>query len=387
VLALTIQNTATAPTTADSQASELRAAMRLPGRLHFLDALRGLAALGVMLFHFAAKSVSPLHDPLVASLPGWISWPILHMDCGVEIFFVLSGFVIALSVDGIRHDLRYAGNFVLRRSLRLDPTYWAAAGLLVIYWLIRWPQYAYEFYVLWGGLRGVLANMFYVQNLSFIYPTSSILGVSWTLCLEVQFYLCYLLVLVIAYYTAGLAGRHRHTLRDAVVMITVASLGIWSLSHWLQQHTADFTGRSWMFLLGVATYAALRRNIPALAAATPFAALAICFCWRGDLEGIVATATASSIYGVGATGRLGRALAYRPLLYLGRISYSLYLMHMVVGIYVLFFLHGILGDSIPAAWACFILAIAASLISAELLHRCVEAPSNRLSRRLKLAAP
>src|SRR5262245_38603017 len=92
--------------------------LKISGRLHFLDALRGLAAVAVMLFHFFHKGVSPLHERLAASLPAWMSHTLSSMYCGVDVFFVLSGFVIAFSMDGQTTNVRYAGNFILRRSLR-----------------------------------------------------------------------------------------------------------------------------------------------------------------------------------------------------------------------------------------------------------------------------
>ena len=51
----------------------------LTGRLHFLDALRGLAALSVMFFHFFALGVSPVHDQLAAGVPAWTAGILQHM--------------------------------------------------------------------------------------------------------------------------------------------------------------------------------------------------------------------------------------------------------------------------------------------------------------------
>lgn len=363
-------------------------------RLHFLDALRGLAAACVMVFHFYSGSVSPIHSELAASLPIWTDQLISHMYLGVELFFVLSGFVIAYSMDGNRHNLRYAGNFIVRRSLRLDPPFWTACVLMLAYLLVRWPEMWHGFYLMFGGYRGLLANMFYLQNLSFIYPAKSILDVSWTLCLEVQFYLSYLLVLVVTYYAASLAGRYRVRAGQAAVMVAVAAIGLWSLWNWTSHHGVGFTQRSWMFFMGVGVFASLRKGVPVATVLTPLVALCIWFAARGDADGLLAALTATAIYFVGIAGRLSTTLAYRPLLYLGRISYSLYLLHLVVGLHVLSLLWDYLGGGALSAWLCFFAGIASSILSAELLHRFVEAPSNNLSRRLKqkkltpkLAAP
>jgi peptidoglycan/LPS O-acetylase OafA/YrhL len=339
-----------------------------------------------MLFHFYAQSISPAHEGLASTIPAWVGWLISHMDCGVEVFFALSGFVIALSMDGQRHDLRYGGNFILRRSLRLDPTYWAAMAIVVAYWMIRWPHW-HAFYVMWGGARGILANMFYVQNLQFIYPAKSILEVSWTLCLEVQFYLAYLLILMVAFYASAIAGRHRQRVRSGIVLAAASLIGLTSLATFLHQHRVDFIGRAWVFYLGVGVYAALARRVPPALVALPLLALGGWFVWKGDVEGCVAVGAGGAIYAVGYAGWLGSALAYRPLLYLGRISYSLYLMHMAIGIYALWYFWELSNKGAAGAWLSFLGAIGVSLIISEALHRLVEAPSNRLSQRLKPRRP
>src|SRR5207247_2725414 len=130
----------------------------ISGRLHFLDVLRGLAALSVMLFHFFAEGVSPIHQELADSLPAWMARIIQQMYCGVDVFFVLSGFVIAFSMDGQTANVGYAGNFILRRSLRLDPPYWVAMALMIGYFLVLWPTKWHDFYLMYGGVRGLASN-------------------------------------------------------------------------------------------------------------------------------------------------------------------------------------------------------------------------------------
>src|SRR5689334_15625966 len=91
------------------------------GRFLFVDALRGFAALGVVIFHFTEAD----HIPLLASaLPAWVVLILNHGNLGVPVFFVLSGFVIAHSVHSERVTMPFAAKFMLRRSLRLDPPYW-----------------------------------------------------------------------------------------------------------------------------------------------------------------------------------------------------------------------------------------------------------------------
>src|SRR5262245_5475109 len=98
-------------------------------RLVFLDALRGIAALAVVIMHMA--SVGPFAPELAQVVPA----PLMSIGArgflGVEIFFVLSGFVIAMSIRGIRVTPRFFGNFALRRSLRLDPPYLLTIAIVI----------------------------------------------------------------------------------------------------------------------------------------------------------------------------------------------------------------------------------------------------------------
>ena len=95
----------------------------------FVQALRGIAALWVVLFHaYAGGHIPALH----AALPAALSWLIFETGhLGVAVFFTLSGFVIAHSLAGATMDPRNWGRFMLRRSIRLDPAYWASMGIVI----------------------------------------------------------------------------------------------------------------------------------------------------------------------------------------------------------------------------------------------------------------
>jgi len=77
-----------------------------------------------------------------------------------------------------------------------------------------------------------------------------------------------------------------------------------------------------------------------------------------------------------------RWLSGRVVTYLGTISYSLYLMHAVVGIRAVKLLVGE-GTSIGMTWLLYAAGIATSIAAADLLYRLIERPSQRLSQRLR----
>jgi len=362
-------------------------------RLHFLDALRGLAALSVMLFHFYSKTTSPFNDELASSLPAWADPVLEHLFSGVEVFFVLSGFVIAYSMRGSVATARYAGNFILRRSIRLDPPYWCGMLFFLLMVAMLWPTMLSEYYQMYGGWRGLLSNMFYLQNLSYFYPAKSVLDISWTLCLEVQFYLSYLLMLVAAHYVTrvlgfcGLSLTVCRRIRVGMVLALVVAVGVWSYMSWQSEVNFKFSGRAWAFFLGVLCFYALAPACRKAVVVVPFVlgllALLVEAGVDYQLRSLVTFSTAIAIYLVGLSGRFAVFLNWRPLLYLGKTSYCIYLLHGTVGMVVLHGLSKINDRSAIAAWMSFALCIIISLVLADMMHRWVESPANRLNKRLK----
>src|SRR5262245_16766245 len=90
-------------------------------RFLYIDALRGIAALLVVWSHIDMGNHT---RELLDRMPAVPRWIVEHGFVGVAIFFVLSGFVIAHSVERNEVTWRYLGRFMLRRSIRLDPPYW-----------------------------------------------------------------------------------------------------------------------------------------------------------------------------------------------------------------------------------------------------------------------
>jgi len=96
-------------------------------RLTSLDALRGIAALGVVLYHFTSLfAIKFSYTELSAIFPSGYS----HLGrYGVELFFIISGFVISMSIENSNNVYRF---FVSRFS-RLFPTFWAAVFISSVF--------------------------------------------------------------------------------------------------------------------------------------------------------------------------------------------------------------------------------------------------------------
>ena len=291
---------------------------------------------------------------------------------GVEVFFVISGFVIAHSVRGAEHTPGYLGRFAFRRALRLDPPYWATIALevgLIYLGLSLIPSLATDT----PTVSQLVSHLFYAQNLT---GHGDILAIFWTLCFEVQFYLFFVGCLV----SWRMVKGHVHPGAAAGVL---AALYVFSLLARYGPLIPDVPGlaheRWFQFFLGALTYWCItgRASYRWLAAAWVAIAFLVTTAWAPWEAGVVLGAS-GLLVATAATGRLGTALDGRVLQYLGSRSYSIYLIHLVVGARAAKVLEMI--APVPQ-WIVLAFGIAASLIASELLWRAVERPSIGWSKR------
>lgn len=348
-----------------------------PGRLALLDALRGVAALSVVVYHVYGQNLArharaPLPEPLHALFT--------HGYLGVYVFFVLSGFVIAHSVGDGPITAGYVGRFALRRSLRLDPPYWAAIAAAVAVAALAGPQLGQPRALPSPAALG--AHVLYLQQ---ALGYDHILGVFWTLCLEIQFYLAYVLLLLAARRLAG--GR------AWALALPLLAVGLLAGAEVVALPRALFVWAWPFFFLGVVTAWALggRAGRPAWAAVVA-ATLVVARAW--PLATGVAVATAAVLYLAGQPraggSRLRTVTLGRALQGLGTISYSLYLTHLLVGAKSARLGIRLLGGGPLGAGAVVALllgCVAVSVAAAVVMYALVERPAQRLSRRVALRPP
>jgi peptidoglycan/LPS O-acetylase OafA/YrhL len=361
------------------------AAQYADGRFLMLDGLRGVAAMMVVLYH--------LHDAIEESVRSWIP-PALDLvlrngNLGVDIFFVLSGFAIAHSVRNGKYTLGYLGRFALRRSIRLDPPLWVtiAVELLLV-------KIALRFYPDLGtpmpSLGQVLANVTYLQEL---IGSRDIVPVFWSLTYEVQFYLVTVLSLVIGLKLSqrGLPARWRTIGGTALAALLFGYSALIFLNFLATPKAGLFIIRWFQFFLGVLAWAAVTRRIPVRTFMGAWVAVvAVIACSHSTPYRISATCaalmTSAFLVWAGSSGRMSTILAGSYAQFLGRISYSLYLLHEVVGWRFIALCKRLLGTQLSPlnATIVFVAGIALSIISAWIMYRLVEAPSMRLARLVKL---
>ncbi|RKH47604.1 acyltransferase family protein [Corallococcus sicarius] len=327
-----------------------------PPRLVELDALRGLAALVVALYHFTAE----YSDLYGHSAPLWGE---AHFGkYGVQLFFAISGFVILMSLERMGR----ARDFVTSRAARLYPAYWTAVALtFTVVSLFGLPDREFSFQTALINLT-MLHELLRVPHVDTVY---------WTLTIELSFYL---LMFVLAY--ARALPRVISIFIVLVVLQTLAELAAQAMG---MPFVARFAGRPHLqfFALGVLAFKQSRGEV---SAASALALVGVCFAH----EVLVGSIAPLPVFGVvlGLCYALSRGalrwLTWRPLLFMGFISYPFYLVHQNIGYVVIRRLEA-------AGWrpeAAIAVAFAVGFLLATLITYRVEQPALRGYRQWRRRA-
>ena len=339
------------------------------GRLRALDGVRFLAAMAVVAFHFTARDHSRWGE-----LPGDV-FPVLatvtrYGYAGVHLFFVVSGFVILMSVWG-----RSPAQFVASRVSRLYPAYWTG---VILTGTLRW---------LWPTFGTLTLGQVLVNLTMFHEPLGvpSVDGVYWTLWVEMQFYL-----LMLAFTAIGVTVRRVLVVAAVVpaVMTTIALV-------WPEAGTS-VTFLSWANLFGAgmvlyvihrAGHTAVRWLLVAfntaqaavLAGVQKIGVIDALVTTVGPASGAVLAGIAIACVGTVALVTLVPAVRDVPWAWLtaaGALTYPLYLVHEYVGWALIGVLHPYLG-----VWPTLAVVTAFVLGLAWLIHRFVEKPTHKPLRR------
>jgi peptidoglycan/LPS O-acetylase OafA/YrhL len=325
------------------------------GRLLPLDSLRAIAALAVLLYHYTKgyeEIVGPHISPVPAVALGYL---------GVELFFVISGYVIAWTLQRSAS----LADFAFGRIARLYPAYLACAAVtgVVIFGFGFNPANIQTGDIAWNSVIG-LPPLVNANNLDASY---------WSLGVEVSFYV------MAAAFTYGLPKLRIEIF--CIVWLGASFAARARFPEAIQFQLLLASGYSPLFVSGAMLFVLSRTKRPDwLACATFAAALVMCLIganphWiRPEKAGLCLFI--ALVYAA-ASGRTGLLLNFGPLVILGQASYSLYLIHQIVGYWIIANLEGL---GIPpliaiAAAVCVAISLALSLRS------WVEVPVQRFLRR------
>jgi peptidoglycan/LPS O-acetylase OafA/YrhL len=338
-----------------------------------LTGLRGIAAGWVMLMHF--REITPTrvwHFPVLDTL-------IANGAYGVDIFFVLSGFILChvymgtfrngLAVDRIR-------KFMVYRFARLDPvhlvTFFIMLALLTAKLMMSGSSGVPERY----DAVTILSTLLLVH--AWIPSVQTPNMPAWSISAE---WFAYILFPVLCFALA----RHRWS----AALFAAMGLGLaffQPFGHYPLSHVMSG------FLVGMAAYRVLpllQRVTPGALAGPIFAAAIVFWGYRPDppiatgllLFALLIVALADS------KDLLGRVLALPVLIYLGEISYSIYMVHWPARVIVrnAFQMTGLLDRSAPALIVSVFVAV--TLIGAVVSYHFVELPGRTLLRRALIRVP
>jgi len=343
-------------------------------RFAMLDAMRGIAALAVACYHFQGLLTFERTRSLFGPILDWVCE---HGVLGVEVFFVLSGFVLAHGLRPLQLSSSGLGRFMLRRSIRLTPAYWAVLfvtilvnGLLIAYGVAhRTPVTA--------GI--VLANMFYLQELLQVH---SPVNAAWTLCIEMQFYLFFYLS---KWAFQWLRQRVPLRLARLVVFGPPAIISLFMAAGYLPAIPGLFLDRWHFFFFGVLAYWSLMSILSSIWIWI-YIVFMVVLCKSSILGGV---GGGLAILGVARLGLLDSRTRGRFLPYVGSRSYSIYLVHALVGSNLIRLLLRLnwAPNTLLVLLGYFALALLATFLAAEILYRLVEWPSHRLARRIAWESP
>ena len=348
-------------------------------RFRSIDGMRGLAALAVVLFHLSIK----MKEELQAVLPGFITMVMSYGYLGVPVFFVISGIVISLSVSDKKVTLRYAGNFALRRSIRLDFTYWASICFIFVFMALNNQFLGSD--TPYPPPGDVLLHMFYLQDLFAVDPKISV--VYWTLCLEVQLYLFFLL----SVWLSQILSKRLNLDHYSVYLSGVLLLGIYSLSLDQQLTSLSLPGLFlpyWhYFLMGVLISNIVRGKKAGIPILLVWMAIETGFLILGDIKSY---SVAGIVFGMFVFfllrwSNLDTFLSSRIFQYLGSISYTLYLVHPDIGWKAISVGKQVFGSEMSSIATIFVFlaALLLSILVAHLFHMAFEKPSLWLCKQLK----
>ena len=142
--------------------------------------LRGLVALLVCLYHFTEGFLPQEHPLRFIFSRGYL---------GVEIFFVISGFVIPYTMYKSNYQFRDAGRFMLKRLARIEPPYWLSIALIFFIDYLASFSIHYRDKVIVFDWKDLFYHILHIND---FLDKPWLKGIYWSLAIEIQYYLCLL---------------------------------------------------------------------------------------------------------------------------------------------------------------------------------------------------
>jgi peptidoglycan/LPS O-acetylase OafA/YrhL len=340
-------------------------------RIDGLDFLRGMASLSVCWFHltsitYGQETGAGFYE--FVRLTGKYGW------LGVEVFFVISGFVIPYSLYRAKYQLRAYPTFLLKRIIRLDPPYLASIVIILVL------AYAFAFggpVQVEGAPVSAVRVLLHLGYLNMFSSNNWLNPGYWTLAIEFQYYLIVGLV-----YPLLISQSRSFRVGIFFCLATPWLLGGHRLLSGEVPYSTFIIHFIFLFFMGILTFQHRvkiigRREYLTLLILTTIG----CYLTLGPLPTL---AGLFAVYTISFYERTNKAV----INFFGKISYSLYLLHWPIGLLTIGMVHVklIRSQTALARMSVLLIGLLVCVLSAYLLYAFVEKPAQQWSARFAYGA-
>ncbi|MEW6077807.1 MAG: acyltransferase [Thermodesulfobacteriota bacterium] len=340
-------------------------------RLTFIDSLRGLSIVWVVLFHML---YIPVPNP---EIPAWARPWVARGDMGVTLFFIISAFSLCYTMGHYRGHDRSLLSFYLRRFIRIAPLYYV---LLLVHIYRGWRYYTHGKNRL--DISDWSANLLFVFNL-FADNQVGIVWACWAIGVLAIFYLIFpllyqffdniwkclvlvVLTLLLAHALEPILGRQyfQWSFLRHLPMFAIGMLVFYALNRIAEIRGKRIIGAALMCLSLLFFVLLLRRDL-------------ISYYWQGLVFSSLILGLAFSPFTL---------IVNRSTLFLGKISYSMYLWHPLLVFWLIPYYRAVSGLTIPLSVKYAIVVtstLALLLVISYLSNRFIEEPGAKAGKKFQ----
>ena len=321
--------------------------MRDNFQIPIINNLRGIAALSVCLFHFVFSTKNYVtHQPTLDVF--------YFGQYGVQLFFIISGIVIPLSLLKSNYTLLKFPKFFLKRIIRIEPPYIVAVAIAILIII----------------LRGDISKLNFTQialHIGYLIPFflskyAWLNEVFWTLAIEFQYYII-ISILILLITKNKFIGR---------LLFYLSFL----MMPFLYSNSNFFPFYAPMFLIGISWCLFFLSKINSLEFIFVLvAAICVTFFKIGHTDAFVGLFTIIFIHFL-------KNYSNKLLLFFGNISYTMYLIHPLIGASCI----NLLSHKFALSWQkpiVIVVGFIVTTISSYVLYRIIEKPTQALSKKIK----
>ncbi|HWY37511.1 MAG TPA: acyltransferase [Bacteroidia bacterium] len=327
--------------------------MKTPGEIPVLDNLRAIAAWSVCLYHFVCATVGFINSKVVYDI-------FYYGQFGVHLFFIISGMVIPWSLYRNSYRIKNLFGFLLKRLLRLEPPYLFSILLAIAFIYLR--KYSPSF----DGMEKTITVRQVFLHLGYLVPffndVSWLNNVYWTLAIEFQYYL--------------LIGLLYFLFISPMILLRFLGYGVLLATPFVfaDERFLPF----WLPLFGIGILLFLFKSkqigIAELAVASTIFIGHLFFFNSGVCAGIALVTEMIILFMFSYSNPL--------LAFLGKFSYSVYLMHTLAGAAFV----NVLSHYVTGNFAKLVLVLGGLVVTAAssyVMYIVIEKPSKKLSSGVK----